>query len=218
MSKRIITALVLFILFTTITFEPKKLTSKFNVKKIIIENNSLLKEKDIKILLTPIYEKNIIFLKNIEIQKALEKNNFIESFNVKKTYPNTLKIKIFEKKPIAILQKQKTKFYLSKNIDLIEYKKLSDYQNLPYVFGNEKKFQIFYNDLKSIKFPLYQIEKYILYETDRWDLETIDKKIIKLPIKNYIKSLENYLELRNSDDFEKFQVFDFRINKQLILK
>ena len=115
MSKRIITALVLFILFTTITFEPKKLTSKFNVKKIIIENNSLLKEKDIKILLTPIYEKNIIFLKNIEIQKALEKNNFIESFNVKKTYPNTLKIKIFEKKPIAILQKQKTNKYIIVN-------------------------------------------------------------------------------------------------------
>ena len=103
MSRRVIFALLLFILLTTITFESKIFASKFNVKKIIIENNSLLKEKDIKILLTPIYQKNIIFLKNKDIQKALKKNNFIESFNVKKKYPSTLKIKIFEYEPIAIL-------------------------------------------------------------------------------------------------------------------
>ena len=95
MSKRVIFALVLLILLTTITFEPKIFASKFNVKKIIIENNSLLKEKDIKILLSPIYQKNIFFLKNKDIQKALKKNSFIESFNVKKKYPSTLKLEIF---------------------------------------------------------------------------------------------------------------------------
>ena len=109
MSKRIIFALILFILLTTVTFEPKIISSKFDVKKIIIENNSLLKEKDIKILLSPIYKKNLIFLKNTDIQKALERNNFIESFNVKKKYPSTLKIKIFEYKPIAILIDKKKK-------------------------------------------------------------------------------------------------------------
>ena len=109
MSKRIIFALILFILLTTVTFEPKIISSKFDVKKIIIENNSLLKEKDIKILLSPIYKKNLIFLKNTDIQKALERNNFIESFNVKKKYSSTLKIKIFEYKPIAILIDKKKK-------------------------------------------------------------------------------------------------------------
>ena len=109
MSKRIIFALILFILLTTVTFEPKIISSKFDVKKIIIENNSLLKEKDIKILLSPIYKKNLIFLKNTDIQKALERNNFIESFNVKKKYPSTLKIKIFEYEPIAILIDKKKK-------------------------------------------------------------------------------------------------------------
>ena len=109
MSKRITVALILFILLTTIIFEPKIVISKFNVKKIIIENNSLLKEKDIKMLLSLIYGKNLIFLKNTDIQKALERNDFIESFNVKKKYPSTLKIKIFEYKPIAILIDKKKK-------------------------------------------------------------------------------------------------------------
>ena len=35
------------------------------------------------------------------------KISFIDSFNIKKIYPNTLKIEIFEKKPIAILINKK---------------------------------------------------------------------------------------------------------------
>ena len=48
-------------------------------------------------------------------------------------------------------------------------------------------------------------------------LETFDKKIIRLPSKNYIKSLENYLEIKNKSNFKKYKVFDYRINNQLIL-
>ena len=40
----------------------------------------------------------------------LIQESFIESFNIKKKYPNTLKIKIYEKKPIAILLKNQNKF------------------------------------------------------------------------------------------------------------
>ena len=218
MSRRVIFALLLFILLTTITFESKIFASKFNVKKIIIENNSLLKEKDIKILLTPIYQKNIIFLKNKDIQKALKKNNFIESFNVKKKYPGTLKIKIFEYEPIAILIDKKKKFYLNKKINAIKFKNFQTFENLPYVFGNKEEFKIFYNNLKKIDFPFYQIKKFTFYGSNRWNLETKNNKIIKLPSKNYIESLENFLSISSKSDFKKFKVFDYRINNQLILK
>tara|TARA_B100001059_G_scaffold185421_1_gene187181 strand:- start:3689 stop:4345 length:657 start_codon:yes stop_codon:yes gene_type:complete len=218
MTKRLLAALVLFILLTTITFEPKIVTSKFNVKKVVIENNSLLKEKDIKTLLTPIYEKNLLFLKKIEIQKALEKNNFIESFKVKKKYPSTLKIKIFEYEPVAILIDKKKKFYVNKKINVIKFKNLKDYKNLPYVFGNKEEFKIFYNNLKIINFPFNEIKKYTFYGSNRWNLETKNDKIIKLHSKNYIKNLENFLSIYNKSDFEKFRVFDYRINNQLILK
>jgi len=62
------------------------------------------------------------------------------------------------------------------------------------------------------------MKKYILFESKRWDLETSNRKIIKLPSKNYIISLENYLSLRNKKDFNKYRIFDYRINNQLILK
>ena len=100
MKKRIVIGLGLLILLTTITSQQKIVISKFNLKEINIENNILTKKKDIKKLLFPIYNKNLIFLENLEIEKALMQNSFIESFEIKKKYPNTLTIKIFEKKPI----------------------------------------------------------------------------------------------------------------------
>ena len=218
MKKRLVIAVALLILFTTITLHPKIAISKFNLKKINIENNFLLSKKDIKKLLIPIYDTNLIILRNKEIENLLTKNSLIESFNIKKKYPNALKIKIFEKKPIAILQNKKKKFYLSEKIDLIEFKDLPDYQNLPYVFGNKDEFEIFYNNLIKINFPFNQIKKYTLYETNRWDLLTKNNNMIKLPSKNYMESLQNYLNLQNKNDFKKYKIFDYRIDNQLILK
>ena len=218
MKKRLLIAIALLILLTTITLHPIITISKFNLKKINIENNFLLSKKDIKKLLIPIYDTNLIILRNKEIENLLTKNSLIESFNIKKKYPDTLKIKIFEKKPIAILQNKKKKFYLSKKIDLIEFKDLPDYQNLPYVFGNKDEFEIFYNNLIKINFPFNQIKKYTLYETNRWDLLTKNNNMIKLPSKNYMESLKNYLNLQNKNDFRKYKIFDYRINNQLILK
>jgi cell division protein FtsQ len=183
-----------------------------------VENNSLVKKKDVKKLLIPIYNKNIIFLDNKEIEKALTQNSFIETFDVKKKYPQTLKIRIFEKKPIAILLNKKKKFYLSDKIELIEFENIKKYQDLPYVFGNRDDFKIFYNDLKKINFPFDLISKYTLYESKRWDLETTDKIVIKLHSKNYLKNIKNYLDSRNKQNFKKYKIFDYRINNQLILK
>ncbi len=218
MKNRTIIAIILLTLLTTIKSKDEITFSKFNLKKIIIVNNSLIKEEEIKKLLIPIYNKNLIFLKNTKIEQALMKNSYIESFYIKKKYPDTLEIKIIEKKPIAILFSNKKKFYLSKKIDLIDFKKIKEYENLPYIFGNKDEFKIFYYELKKINFPISQIKKFTLFETKRWDLETFDNKLIKLPTQNYIKSLENYLNLINKDIFKKYKLFDFRISNQLILK
>ena len=42
--------------------------------------------------------------------KNIKEKSFIESFEIKKIYPNKLKIKIFEKKPIAIYNIKKKNF------------------------------------------------------------------------------------------------------------
>ena len=218
MKRRILIAALLLTLLTTISSQIIINFSKFNLEEINIENNTLVEESDLKSLLNPFYNKNLISINNNEIGKVLLKNSFIESFKIKKKYPNTLNVVIFEKKPIAILLNKKKKFFISEKIELIEYRKISKFENLPYVLGNKDDFKNFYYDLKKIKFPLDKIKKYTFYESKRWDLETKNNVIVKLPSKNYLKSLKNYLELINKNNFQKYKIFDYRIDNQLILK
>ena len=218
MKKRLVIAFALFILFST--YKPQKvfISNKFNIKEIKIENNVILKDIDIKKNINFLYKENLFFLKNRSIEENLKKLTFIESFEIKKIYPNKLKIKIFERKPIAILQYKKEKFYISENIKLINFINLENYKDLPMVFGNKDSFEVLYKNLKKINFPLNSIKKYYLFESRRWDLETYKEKIIKLPNKNYNKSLKNFMNLRKKNNFDKYKLFDYRINNQLILK
>jgi len=218
MKKRIVIAIALLILFSTITAQLKIEITKFNLKKIQIKNNSILNEKDIKELLIPLYEKNLIFLSYSEIEKALMQNSFIESFNIRKKYPQSLHIEIFEKQPVAILFNKKEKFYLSDKSELIKFIKDPKFKDLPYVIGEPKKFKILFETLKKLNFPINSVKKYVLYESNRWDIEIKNNQIIKLPEVNYNDSLKNYLSLANKNEFKKYKIFDFRINNQLILK
>ena len=218
MKKRLVIAIALLVLFST--YKPKKLflINKFNIEIIEVENNLILKENEINTDLAFLYNTNIFFLNKSNIEKAFKKKSFIESFQIKKVYPNKLKIKIFEKKPILILIYKKQRFYISDNMELINYSDLEEYKNLPIVFGDKENFKIFYKNLKKINFPLDLIKNYYLFESNRWDLETYNNKLIKLPSENYSKSLKNFINLNKKKNFDKYKVFDYRIKNQLILK
>ena len=165
MKNKVLIALTLLTLLSTISLNQKIVLSKFKLNKIEIENTFLLKEKEIQKILSPIKGKNLIFLSYSEIKRELKKNDFIESFSIKKKYPDTLKIKIIEKKPIAILLNKKNKFYISDKIDLIKFKDIKKFNNLPYVLGNKDEFKILYINLKKIEFPLNSIQKFILFDS-----------------------------------------------------
>ena len=218
MKKRLVIALVLLVLLSTYKPQELSLNSKFNIKEIKIENNHILKDEDIKKDLMFLYDTNLIFLNTNKIKLILKSNNFIQSFEVKKIYPNKIKIKIFEKKPIVILQYKKKKFYISETFDLINFLDLEDYKNLPVVFGKQNDFKILYKNLKKINFPLNLIKKYYLYESKRWDLEIDKNKIIKLHTEHYTKSLVNFMNLSKENNFDKYSIYDYRISNQLILK
>ena len=70
---------------------------------------------------------------------------------------------------------------------------LKNNKDLPYIFGSQFEFKVFYNNLKKDKFSFTPCKKFTLHKSNRWELETLkDKKIIKLPAENYVESLENF--------------------------
>ena len=218
MKKSFLGLTIFFILLTTYT--PKfnfTINSNLNIKKIEIENNSIIETDEIKKKLIFLYKENLFFLNIKDIEENLKNETFIESFSIKKIYPNTLKLIIVEKKPIAILQNKKKKFYISNKGSLINFIDMETYNDLPTVFGNGEGFYSLYQDLQNIKFPLEMIKSFYFFESGRWDLIMHDDKVIKLPVKNYLFSLKNFMLSKNDSNFNNYKIFDYRIKDQLIL-
>ena len=219
MRNKPIFGIALFILFSTFISQNKFTTNKFGIKEIKIENNEILDDQELIKIFSFLYNKNIIFLSSYKLKKNIDQNSFIEKIEIKKIFPNKLVIKVFEKKPIAIfIDKYKKKYYLGKKIDLIEFKNIPKFKNLPIVEGEQKSFKKLFNNLIKINFPTEEIISYRLFKINRWNIEMTDKKILKLPEKNYTKSLKNFINIKNKTNFEKYKIFDYRLNNQLILK
>ena len=62
-EKRLAISIILIIFLTTITSQQKIVISKFNVKKIEIENNFFIKDENIQKILSQFLNKNLILLK-----------------------------------------------------------------------------------------------------------------------------------------------------------
>ena len=218
MKKPVLGLILFLILFTTYT--PKfdfNVSSKFNIKNIYIENNSVIPTERDKKKLNYLFNKNLFLLDFKKIEDSLKDEDFIESFSIKKIYPYTLKLIITERKPIAILQIKKRKYYISDKGNYIQFAKLEVFNTLPIVFGGKKYFYSFYKNLMQVKFPVEKIKSFYFFESNRWDLVLKDEKIIKLPAENYIVSLKNFMLSEGNVNFKNYKLFDYRIKDQLIL-
>ena len=219
MRNKTIIGIALFILFSTFISQNKFTIKKFKIKEIKIENNEILEDQELINIFSFLYSKNIIFLNSYELKKNIDQNSFIKTIEIKKIFPNKLVIKVFEKEPIAILiDKYQKKYYLGKKTDLIEFRKILKYENLPIVKGEPKNFKKLFENLIKINFPIDQILSYRHFKVNRWNIEMIDKKILKLPEKNYTESLTNFMSIKDKSNFEKYKIFDYRLNNQLVLK
>ena len=219
MKKRFLFALVLLLLLSTYNVQKKiNLNSRLNIETIYVENNKFTDETILKKKLSFLYETNLFLLNEKDIKIKLKEIDIIESFEVKKIFPNKIKIKIYENIPIAIIQNKVERKFYTTNDKAINFIELKEFSNLPIVYGDHKSFKKFYKVLKKINYPLNEIKKFYLFESNRWDIVTKENQTIKLPIKNYETSLQNFINLKDQINFRKYKTFDYRINDQIILK
>ena len=103
-----------FIIFTTYNVNDRKKNFSFffPIKKIIIDNSIASDLLKLKIELEFLKNTSLFFLEKKKITEVINKHEFISSIQLRKKYPNTLKIFIFEKMPVAIeIAKKKKKLF-----------------------------------------------------------------------------------------------------------
>ena len=221
-KKRIIFYILLFILLSTI-----------NQKSEILKKNTLLKikhitvyglehEKNIEIYneLKIILSKNILLVDKDIFKEVFIKNNLVESFIVKKKYPDSISIDIKEADLLAIISLNYNLFFIGSNGKLIEYdESIALKKKLPFVFGkpNNLDFIKFKKNIDKSIFNYNNIESIYYFINKRWDIKTKQGILIRLPKNNITKKLNLANNIMNSKKFTKNKIIDLRILKRIIV-
>ena len=222
---KIILLLTILIFLTTyspnkITFFNKNNNFFFKIQNIEITNNNKINKTDIINKLNHIYNKNILFISNNDISEPLKTVNYLEKIEVKKKYPDTIVIKIYETKPVGILFKNNTKYIIDTLSNLITFNDNLVNNNFPNIFGKdaEKDFINFFEQLKNNKFPRKQVKNYYYFQVDRWDVKLTNNQIIKFPSKKRKEAIQQSVKLLNHEDFENYKVIDLRIHGKIVVE
>jgi len=222
---KIITLLLLLAFLSTYSPNKSNLNLEndnnfFNIKKIIIKNNLLIKKSYVYEKLDKIYNKSIFLVKRKDIEEALKKINFLKKIEVKKRYPDTIIVKIFETKPVGILFKDKKRYLFDSSSNLISIEKDEIFEELPDIFGEgaEKNFIGFLNKLKNSNFPIKKVNKFYYFKIERWDVQLINNKTIKFPYNITSDLIKKSIELLNDSDFKNYNIIDLRVDGKIIVE
>ena len=216
-SKKII--IYLFTLLILGTFNNKnisKLYSKDNYD-FNIDDQSEFNEDNIIKDLAKLKNQNLFLLEKNKVLKTVDSHKIVENFFVFKNYPSSLNIKIERTKFLAIIKKNGSNFYIGANGNLIRIdNKKTD---LPFIFGDIDISEFL--ELKSIidnsKFNYNDIKNLFYFKSKRWDIETKNGLLIKLPRKNLNNSFELLINIINKKDMQNINNIDLRQNNQVIL-
>ena len=210
--------LVIFFLFTTISNLQVYNSNLFKFSPKDIKVSGLSKKNNLSIVqeLKKIQVKNIFFIQKDILIKILSQNNLVNSFEIKKVFPNTIEIKIKKTQFLGIINIDGIFYFIGSNGKLINYDEST--KNLPYVFGKINTFSFieFINIIKRSTVNIKNIKEIYFFPSGRWDIKTKEDKLFKLPSKNILSALNTISKLNNSKEFKKASIVDLRFNKKII--
>ena len=216
-SKNVIIYLILLLILGSIN--NLNLNNVFKFDKIKNINVYGLKEKNNKVLLNTIENLdlgNIFFINNNELSETVRSFSFVETFEIFKKYPSSLKIEIKKTNFLARINKNNDIFIIGSNGKFLENSITEKY--LPFIFGKPTidEFLEFKTILDSSKFDYSEIKNLYYFPSKRWDILLKNNILLKLPRKNPSRSLDYAFKFLNNNSLKNFKILDLRINNQLI--
>ena len=185
--------------------------NQINIKGLSNADNSKIYDE-----LKKLFYRNILLVRNDEIQEVINQYNIVEEYSVKKIYPSTINISLKPTKLIARLSDNNQ--LVGANGKLIYNKK--NKERLPYIFGefNSQEFLNLKKNIIKSKFNFTKFKTLYFFPSNRWDILTNDNILIKLPKKNLNKSLNLAHTIIKNEQFKNNKVIDLRIPNRLIVQ
>ena len=214
-KKYIFFYLIIFIILSSIHNFNFKYNSFFIIKKIEVVGLSRTNNLDLENKLIDLIGLNIFSL-NKESFRSLDSINLIKSYDIKKIYPNQVKVYLEPAVAISIVKYFNERVILGNNGKIINLKSLPT--NVPEVTGT--------NDIKKIfqtikifnksNFDTKKIKKINFFPSERIDIELENKKRIRFPINLTIENLNVSVRLIEKKEFNKSKIIDLRIPNKII--
>jgi len=216
-SKKIFLYLFLFLFLGT---PNNKMLLELNIKDSNgFEISSLSKFDDIEIIkeLSNHKHENLFLLEKEQIKKIIKKNKIIENYNIYKKYPSDLVVNFEKTELLAVTQMDGVNFYIGSNGNLIEVKDVEI--DLPMIFGNFdlEEFLKLKDLIDESFFDFYDIKNLYYYKSKRWDIETKNGLLVKLPATDLHESFRVFIKIINDTKLQNIQMIDLRQNNQVII-
>ena len=216
-DKKIFFYIILFFLLVTINNQKIINSNIFEIKNINLTGYKIFDEKKLLKELNQNRFNNIFSLKKDLIENLIYENDTVENFDVFKNYPSELIINIKKTKFLANINIDGKDYFIGANKKFIKSEMIDP--NLPSVFGKptaEEFIKLRENIINSsLKFK--DLEYLYFFPSKRWDLEFKNGNILKLPLVTSSNIFDYYHKISQSEQFKEKNVFDMRINNQLII-
>ena len=216
-SKKVTIYLCLFFLLVTVNSSLISNLKLPKIEKIKISGFNLNQSNELRDVIKNLKSKNIFFINKYKTKKIFFSDNIVEELRIFKNYPSTLIIDIKKTKLLALTNKDGKDYFIGKNGKLI--KKNESIPKLPFIFGDLdiNEFLKLKNNIDKSNFKFKQISNLYYYKSKRWDIETIQGYLIKLPKENVTDTLNLFDRLRKEKNFTNKRIIDFRQKGQIIL-
>ena len=182
-------------------FDQFLISNGFKIKNILISGTHNLSQD---YLINIINTQNHINILNVNLHTIYNKiiqNSWVEETYVERILPDTIKIKVLEKKPIAIWQNQNGNKLITVNGDVIYHANINKFKNsFPIIKGEKSKENIssILKILETNKNFAKNIWSLTFINQRRWDLHFNQGLIVRLPSQDVIKAWQKIIKLQTN--------------------
>ena len=195
----------------------------FEIKNILISGTHNLSQDYLRNIINTQNHINILNVNLHSIYNQIIQNSWVEETYVERILPDTIKIKVLEKKPIAIWQNHKGNKLITINGDVISHANVNKFKNsFPIIKGEKSKENIstILKILETNKNFAKNIWSLTFINQRRWDLHFNQGLIVRLPSQDVIKAWQKIIKLQTNYNILNLRLteIDLRNPEQILGK